>query len=114
MSDTPCGCVQHMKDMIKNHYRVRMVLDNMPVTTLDLEQARPPPHLLSDLKVVCGRTSEAAVASRGRLLASACNCLPQALCCVGASAASRNDSSSTGRCRPALAIACAAHELQAR
>ena len=26
-----------MKDMIKNHYRVRMVLDNMPVTTLDLE-----------------------------------------------------------------------------
>jgi hypothetical protein len=32
--------VEHMKDMIKSHYRVRMVLDNMPVTTLDLEQAR--------------------------------------------------------------------------
>jgi hypothetical protein len=27
--------------MVNNHYRVRMVLDNMPVTTLDLEMVRP-------------------------------------------------------------------------
>ena len=30
-----------MKDMIRNHYRVRMVLDNMPVTTMNLELVRP-------------------------------------------------------------------------
>ena len=36
--------------MIKNHYRVRMVLDNMPVTTLDLVAVRLSCRLLFSVR----------------------------------------------------------------
>lgn len=33
--------MQDLKDKIDNRYRVRMVLDNMPITTFDLTTVRP-------------------------------------------------------------------------
>jgi hypothetical protein len=30
--------MQQLQHMVKNRYRIRMVVDNMPVTTLDLYQ----------------------------------------------------------------------------
>ena len=35
------GPVQDLKDKMMNRYRVRMVLDNMPITTFDLTTVRP-------------------------------------------------------------------------
>lgn len=36
--------VQDLKDKILNRYRIRMVLDNMPITTFDLTTVRLPPE----------------------------------------------------------------------
>eukprot|EP00951_Prasinocladus_malaysianus_P003999 scaffold28373_cov52-Prasinocladus_malaysianus.AAC.1 len=33
-----CLCHQNLKEKIAEHYRVHMVLDNLPVTTYDLEE----------------------------------------------------------------------------
>lgn len=38
----PQNVVQDLKDKIVNRYRVRMVLDNMPITTFDLTTVRNP------------------------------------------------------------------------
>lgn len=35
--------LQDLKDKIEKGYRIRMVLDNMPITTYDLEKVHPSP-----------------------------------------------------------------------
>lgn len=32
-------CVQDLREKIDQHYRVRLILDNLPITTYDLEKA---------------------------------------------------------------------------
>lgn len=36
MSDCPCNLLQMLRDKIRQQYRVRLILDNLPITTYDL------------------------------------------------------------------------------
>ncbi len=42
MTEHWSGCAQNLKDKIHSHYRVRLILDNLPVTTNDLEDKDAP------------------------------------------------------------------------